>query len=162
MKSELQDRLNDCEAELVDIDERLENLDPFDKTRKYLTYYALIRACGTAEYVYRAIVADYFTSLGDTKIDKFLNKAVREGSMSASYNNMCNLLQRFDDNWKEQFSQEVKNHPDGNRIISSAKSLVANRHAFAHGRSISASFSDIKLYYMDMMILIEVFDNAVR
>ena len=26
----------------------------------YLTQYALIRSCGTVEYVYRAIIADFF------------------------------------------------------------------------------------------------------
>lgn len=162
MNSELQAMLDECEGELEDIAQRIEKISPFDKGRKYLTNYALIKASGTAEYVYRAILADYFAALGNPKIDRYLNKAIRQGSMSATYENMCKLLGKFDNQWKRDFSQSVSEDEHGEQIKISATSLVQNRHAFAHGRTITASFFDIKSYYKDMVLLIEIFDSVVK
>lgn len=162
MNSELQAMLVECEEELEDIAMRIKGTSPFDRGRKYLTNYALIRASGTAEYVYRAIIADYFAALGNAKIDKYLDKAIRQGSMSATYENMSNLLGKFDETWKSEFSQSVNRNEHGEQIKASAKSLVQNRHAFAHGRPIAASFSDIKSYYQDMILLIEIFNTVVK
>lgn len=162
MNSELQAMLGESKEELEDIAMRIRETSPFDECRKYLTNYALIRAAGTAEYVYRAIIADYFAALGNAKIDKYLDKAIRQGSMSATYENMSNLLGKFDEKWKSEFSQSVNRNEHGEQIKASAKSLVQNRHAFAHGRPITASFSDIKSYYQDMILLIEIFNSVAK
>lgn len=44
MKSELQDLINDCTAEINDIESRISTLPAFDKAVRYLTQYALIDA----------------------------------------------------------------------------------------------------------------------
>ena len=85
MKQELQDMLADCTAELSDIEAKINALPALDKSRQYFSNYALIKACGTVEFVYRSIVADHFSQLGDTKIDKYLDTAIRQGSNSAKY-----------------------------------------------------------------------------
>lgn len=69
MKQELQDLINECFSEITDIESRIQSLPPFDKERRYLTNYVLIRVCGSVEYVYRSIVADYFSQLSDSRID---------------------------------------------------------------------------------------------
>ena len=68
MKPELQQMLNDCNAELNDIDAKIKALAALDKTKQYLTNYALMKVCGTVEFVYRSIIADFFAKLACSQI----------------------------------------------------------------------------------------------
>ena len=161
MKTELQNQINDCTAELNDIDSKMSSLSPLDKTKVYLTNYALIRAGGTIEHVYRSIVADFFLSTPVPQIHNYLEKTVRNGSMSATYDNMSGLLGKFDDAWQRNFKNAVDAHPDRTRLRDSLRSLVTNRHAFAHGGVPTATFQDIKNYYNDALTVINIFDSIV-
>ena len=161
MKQELQDMITACSSELTDIGNKMGNLAPLDKTKSYLTQYALIRACGTIEFVYRSIVADFFDQFGVDQIETYIDKTVRRGSMSCTYDKMCSLLGKFDDSWCNNFKQLVNQHLDGQRMMSSVNSLVNNRHLFAHGRPPTATFTDICQYYQDGLTLIGLFDSVV-
>lgn len=161
MKQELQDMLDLCSLELDDIEERINNLPILDKARQYLTNYALIKSSGTAEFVYRSIIADYFSKLSDSKIDTYLDNSIRKGSMSATYDNMKKLLGKFDDNWQKDFKNAVQSRSDKNKLIDASTSLVNNRHSFAHGKPPTATFLDIKQYYADVVQLIEILDSIV-
>ena len=161
MKQELQDMLDLCLLELDDIEERINNLPILDKARQYLTNYALIKSSGTAEFVYRSIIADYFSKLSDSKIDTYLYNSIRKGSMSATYDNMKKLLGKFDDNWQKDFKNAVQSRSDKNKLIDASTSLVNNRHSFAHGKPPTATFLDIKQYYADVVQLIEILDSIV-
>lgn len=161
MKQELKDMLDVCSEELEDIEQRIDKLPPLDKGRQYLTNYALIKASGTAEFVYRSIVVNHFSRLSDSKINNYLDKTIIESSMSAKYDNMQKLLGKFDNSWKENFKHDVQIRTDKDRLISSSNSLVINRHSFAHGRTPTATFLDIKQYYTDVVQLIEIFDTIV-
>ena len=162
MNTNLQTLINDCNAELADIDSRISSMPPLDKGKIYFAQYALIRACGTIEFVYRSIVADYFSQFNIPQIETYLDKDIRSGSMSANYDNIRKLLKKFDSQWDTSFNNSVQSHPYGQRIKSSIKSLVNNRHLFAHGRPPTATFNDIKQYYSDAVILIQLLDQAVR
>ena len=162
MKNELQDVINECTMELNEISQRIKELPPLDKFRLYLTNYALIKACGTLEYVYRSIVADFFDQSSLPQIHTYIEKTIRNGSMSATYNNMGGLLGKFDDNWEKDFKRLVQQNIDSQRIISSSNSLVRNRHLFAHGQAPTASFNDIIQYYQDTLELIRILDLIVR
>lgn len=162
MKPELNNLLIECSRQLNDIDTKMSTLPAFDKTRAYLTQYALIKACGTLEYVYRSIVADFFDQSSLTQIHTYLDKTVRSGSMSATYDNMSGLLGKFDADWRKNFKDAVQNRADGQKIIASANSLVNNRHSFAHGKVPTATFNDILQYYNDALILINELDSVVK
>ncbi len=162
MKPELQDLIQECTAELNNISSRIGKLPPLDKARLYLTNYALIKACGTVEFVYRSIVADFFDQSSLSQIHTYIDKTVRSGSMSATYDNMGKLLGKFDDNWKKTFVNLVKQRGDKQKIIDSSNSLVTNRHLFAHGKSPTASFNDIFQYYHDTLELINMLDMVVK
>ena len=161
MTAALQNILADCTAEMNDIQIKINALSPLDKTKKYLTNYALVKACGTLEFVYRSIVVDYFSGINNTQIHTYLDKQVLQGSMSATYNNMCGLLNKFDDSWKTNFKNAVNAHVDSQRLISSLDSLVTNRHSFAHGRMPTATFQDIYNYYNDGVTVLGIFDSVV-
>lgn len=162
MKQELRDMLADCTAELDDIGQRIDALPLLDQGCRYLTNYALIKACGTVEFVYRSIVADHFAQLSNDRIDTYLDSTIRRGSNSAKYENMKNLLKKFDPQWCTNFHHAVTKLDNGQRLIAASNSLVANRHNFAHGKSPSATFLEIKQYYLDVVQLIDVFDSIVN
>ena len=161
MKDELQYLIDECATEINDIETRITAMPPFDDGVRYLTHYALIKASGTAEFVYRSIVADYFSALSNSRIDTYLDAAIRQGSMSAKYSNMCKLLGKFDEQWQSNFKSAVKAHPNSQRIIAASDSLVTNRHDFAHGKTPTATFNDIKNYYFDVLELIKILDSIV-
>ena len=162
MKPELQNMIQECTIELNDISSRMGKLPPLDKARLYLTNYALIKACGTVEFVYRSIVADFFDQSSLSQIHTYIDKTVRSGSMSATYDNMSKLLGKFDDNWKLSFVNLVKQRANKQKIIDSSNSLVNNRHLFAHGKAPTASFNDIFQYYQDTLELIKMLDTVVK
>ena len=161
MKVELQNLIDDCNTELSDIESRIQGLQPLDKGVRYLTNYALIKASGTAELVYRSIVADHFSQLSNSRIDTYLDSTVRFGQMSAKYEQMYNLLKKFDDAWYSSFKAAVTAAPNGQRMKDASNSLVTNRHSFAHGKNPTATFNDIKQYFQDVVNLINIFDSIV-
>ena len=97
----------------------------------------------------------------DARIDNFIDASVRRGSMSAKYENMCNLLGKFDKAWADKFKTTVAANSDGKKMIDASNSLVENRHGFAHGRNPTATFIEIKQYYLDVLQLITIFDSIV-
>lgn len=161
MKNELQQQLEDCSNELNEIDMKIRDLAPLDKTKSYLTNYALIRTCGTIEYVYRSIVADYFNQFPIPQMHTYIENTIRNGSMSATYDNMCSLLGKFDVEWNKTFKNSVKCRPDSTKLQDSLKSLVNNRHLFAHGKNPMATFQEIRNYYNDALIILGIFDSTV-
>lgn len=161
MKSELQELIDECTAEINDIETRIATMSALDKEVRYLTHYALIKASGTAEFVYRSIVADYFSALSDSRIDTYLDASVRKSSMSIKCDMMCKLLGKFDDQWQKNFRKAVGDHENGQKIIAASNSLATNRHDFAHGKTPTATFNDIKNYYFDVLELIKIFDSVV-
>lgn len=161
MKRELQEQIAECTSELADIESKIDKLQPLEKTRVYFTNYALMKACGTVEFVYRSIVADFFDRSSIEQVHTYIDKNVRQGSMSATYDNMSGLLGKFDKTWRDNFKNAVHTHPDSHKLIDSANSLVNNRHLFAHGKPITATFKEINQYYSDVVILINILDSVV-
>lgn len=168
MKTELQNLINDCKQELVDIEARINNLPIMDKGRQYLTNYALIKTCGTIEYTYKSIVADYFSQYSSVQIDRYLEKTLINSSRSAKYDMIRSLLDQFDSTWYAQFHAQAQSHfdqvtgvGDFGKLKSSLDSLVSNRHQFAHGRITSATFLDIKGYFQDAIEVLLILDSVV-
>ena len=154
--------LDECTAELNDIEARINALPSLDKGIKYFTNYALIKACGTVEFVYRSIVADHFSQLSNSRIDTYLDTTIRQGSNSATYDNMKKILNKFDAQWGKNFQTAVNGNPKGQQFIGASNSLVTNRHNFAHGRVPTATFLEIKQYYTDVVSLVQIFDSIVH
>lgn len=161
MTENVKNLLSECSMELNNIETIISKLDPFDKTNKYLTQYALIKASGTLEYAYRSIIADYFSRYNIPQIDKYLSTTIRESSSSVKYENICNILNKFDENWSKAFKTRMSGRIDGNLIIQASNSLVSNRHTFAHGNEPSATFNDIKVYYYNIIEMISELDSIL-
>ena len=161
MQNTLRKALKNCSQELNEI-EKIIRKNGLDSQVKYLTMYALIKACGTIEFVFKSIIADFFKKSSIIQIHIYLEKTVREAATSPKYNNVANLLKKFDDKWSSDFKDAMKNHPHYNRIISSMNSLVENRHQFAHGKLPTVTFRDIKNYFNDSKEFLEILDKVVK
>lgn len=157
----MQEQLQQCKAELDNIDSIIRS-SPLDKNVPYLTMYALIKSCGTIEYVFKSIVADYFSISTIPQIHTYIDNTVREGYSSPKYDNICRLIRKFDDKWTKAFKQNIEDHPNKNKIIDSINSLVNNRHQFAHGKNPTVSFKEIQNYYSDSVEVLNILDAVVK
>ena len=82
--------------------------------------------------------------------------------MNPSYTNMCNLLSKFDDNWNNNFKDQVGAHPDSNRLHMSLKSLNAARNELAHGGRPTITIQSVEDYYLDAIQILRILDSVVR
>lgn len=161
MKHSHSEQLKNCKIELTYIEKTIKK-EPLDNRVPYLTMYALIKACGTIECVFKSIVVDYFKKSSISQIHTYLDKTVSDSSRSPNYNNMCQMLKNFDDQWSNNFKDNVENHPEKNKLKSSIDSLVSNRHQFAHGKNPTVTFGDINTYFMDAVELLKIFDKSIK
>lgn len=129
-------------------------------SRRYLTLYSLIKASGVVEFSFKTILADYHLA-GLPQAVTYINNTVRDSSKNPSLDNIFALLKEFDFQWYLTFKNQLKAHPDSLRIKQSIKSLCDNRNSFAHGKSCTASFTDIMQYFEDSIIVITILDSVV-
>lgn len=153
--------LDTCQDDLDRINAIIQHIGSSDSIVPYLTKYSLIKACGTIEIAYKAIIADYCSKYSKKQVKTFLTNKVRESSSNPSYSNICGILADFDDDWKSDFKEQIKNNPNFTRLQTSLKSLVDARNDFAHGGNPSVSFFDVVNYYKDSRKIIETLDDIV-
>jgi len=107
--------LDNCREELEKISKIRETDDPLSPTMRFLTMYALIRACGSIECSYKTIIADFCEYKQGPQVKRYLTYSIRENS----------------------------------------------RNQFAHGKDITISFEDVKIYFEDACIIINILDDVV-
>lgn len=151
--------LNDCLADLVNV-EVIINRSSLSPNARYLTNYALIKACSTIERCFKKIIADRIENLASI-MSYYVNKEVRESSANPSYDKMLDFLAKYNPSWKNNFKARVKGHADARRIKSSLESLVNNRNTFAHTGSCACSFADVSNFYVDAVEFINILDDVV-
>lgn len=127
---------------------------------RYLTHYSLIRACGTIEFAFKTIIADFHQGISP-QLTNYLDNKVRSNSCNPSYQNIISMLGDFDSQWKTDFKNQVNSLQDSQRILGSLSSLNANRNSLAHGHGSIVSFNDIQTYFADAIQIIKVLDNVV-
>lgn len=127
---------------------------------RYLTHYSLIRACGTIEYSFKTIIADFHQNMSP-QLSTYIDNKVRSNSCNPSYQNILSMLGDFDDNWKNNFKNQINARPDKDRLLASLNSLNVNRNSLAHGHGSIVPFSDIKLYFNDAVQIINILDSVV-
>ena len=134
--------LDDCYREITVIEAHI-NGNKFDSLNPFLISYAVVKACGVIEVVYKNLVVDTI-SVGATSAGKaFFDKNIRDSSSNPSTGNMQRLLQDLNGSWAQQFESQVKGTPEKGSL----SSLVQLRNDFAHGRSVTASIGDVKKYF---------------
>ena len=158
---EAQDSIDKCLEELQRIYHLVEGHGGTSPIVPFLTNYAIVRACGTIEYSFKTILSDSLSG-HSSQIANYIDHTIRNSSMNPSRENICKTLKKFDDTWNSEFKSRLNNHTDSARIKSSIDSLNSSRNSFAHGDPLTSSFDDIRNYFNDSIVIIEILDDLVN
>lgn len=153
--------LEACKKDLEKINHLIVGMGALADPVPYLTKYALMKACGTLEFCFKTIIADMHVG-ASSQVQNYINRKIRESSMSPTESNICGILKSFDDNWNKNFKTELNNHSECGKIRSSLTSLINARNTFAHGMSSTVSFNEVQEYFNESIKLIEILDNVVH
>jgi hypothetical protein len=156
-----QNSIDICLTELQRIFHLIEGLGHMSPIVPFLTNYSIVRACGTLEFSFKTIISDLHA--GHTpQVQNYVNNTIRNSSMNPSLDNIYKTLKRFDEEWNRKFKEKLNSHGHSLRIKSSIESLNNARNSFAHGDTPSSSFENIKTYFEDSVIILEMLDEVVN
>jgi len=158
---EVEKMLIDCQVDLEQTNTIIAGLGLGSLIVPYLTKFAIIRACGTIEVVFKTIIADFCDKRSKKQVKFFISKKVRENSCNPSYDKICQVLSDFDEKWKEDFKTGMKKNVDYLILKTSLQSLVDARNDFAHGGNPSSSIKDVIRYFSDSRTVVEILDSVV-
>lgn len=159
---EAQSSIDKCHEELRTIRTLIETLlGHTSPIIPYLTKYAIVRACGTIEFCFKTIIADLHAG-NIPQVANYIDNTIRYSSMNPSISNICGTLKKFDEDWNSSFKERLKNHPDYERIKDSIDSLNNARNSFAHGGTPTSSFENVRSYFNDTVVIIEILDDIVH
>lgn len=158
----VQQLIDECLSDLTNAMAIVTSIGSSSNVVPYLNKYSVIRACGTIEVAFKAIITDYCVYRSKPQLKNYVSLKVKDSSMNPSYSNICGLLKSFDDSWCNQLKQQLEVHPDKSKILSALKSLVDSRNDFAHGGNPTISLNDSIGYYKEAVKLIDILDNIIR
>ncbi|WP_447868189.1 HEPN domain-containing protein [Rahnella aceris] len=150
-----------CWSELEKIGHLLEGFGAMANPTSYLTRYSIIKACGTIEYSFKTIICDHQYSSHSLQVQNFINEKFRNSSMNPSFENILSGLKWFDPEWKASFKERFRLHENRSRLQDSLKSLNTARNTFAHGNNPTASFANIRDYFCDSVVILEIMESVI-
>lgn len=157
---DVKDLVNNCEEELEKIKEFIES-NKFSPMQPFLTKYTVIKVCGTLEQSFKILISDFTCKDQKPQVKKFIDESFRRSSMNPNMENIRGALGRFDENWKDNFNDLVKNDENSTIIVEAIKSLNTNRNSFAHGGNITPSFNDIYTYFQHSKKIIKYIEDSL-
>lgn len=156
MDSRYIEQLDDCSRELQIIETHINN-DKFNSLNPFLISYAVVKACGSIEVVYKNLIVDIIAVGSTTEAKNYLEKNIRDSSSNPTTGNIQRLLQDLNSTWAQQFEAQTK----GKDEKGSLSSLVGLRNDFAHGRSVTASIGNVKQYFEDAKTVLTWLEGIV-
>ncbi len=158
MTPDLLARLDDCSDELEKIKTRI-NKDQFDDMVRFLQRYAIIKACGTIEYVVKNMIADHVDAGSSAELQNYISIRVRDSSTNPTTGNISNLLGEFSSTkWKKIFDDSLASHAEEK---ASLNSLVQLRNDFAHGKSPTIGILNIIKYFNHARTIVSLVETAL-
>ena len=137
MNDSSQRLINDCSNDINKIKKWIDD-NPTDSLIQYLVPYAVVRASGTIEYVFKQMIYDYLSAEAGKDTKTYLEHAIIDSSSNPTTSMIARVIQDFDEKKAETFraslSSEEKHH---------LNSLVSSRNDVAHGRNINASINSV-------------------
>lgn len=141
-----------CRSELVHVETSIATLGVVSSVAPYLTKYAVIRACGVVEVSFKALIADFCNKRSNKQVKRYIALKITRSSANPSHSKIIEMLDQFDEDWKNAFKAKIGADPDKTHLLDSLQSLVDARNEFAHGGNPTLSISDV----------IRHFDHACR
>ena len=156
---DVENLINKCISELKDIAGIKKVVGDTSQIMRFLTRYALIKSCGTIEFAYKTLIADYCGGSQTTQIKNYLDVNVRSSSSNPTMDNIYKLLSEFDISWKDKLKKTLQEHEKSDKITLSLHSLNFARNEFAHGGDPNITFNDVVIYFKDSYELIKMIDS---
>lgn len=150
-----------CDAELDHVQTIIVSLGATSAVVPYLTKYAVVRACGSIETSFKAVIADYCSHRSKSQVKRFINRRIRDGSANPTIENMNKFLLDFDKDWQSEFKNKLNAEPNKSVLITSLQSLVDARNEFAHGGNPTTSLMDVVQYFGHAKRIVEIMDSVV-
>jgi len=159
--ADVQKMLDDCEVDLKAVKSIIDSLGYSSNIVPYLNRYAIIKACGTVEVAFKSIIADHCSRRAKKQVKSYLSRKIKNSSSNPSFDNICSLLGDFDKDWRKDFKDKLKAHPNHSSLTTSIQSLVDARNDFAHGGSPSVTISDVIAYFSDFREVLDILDSII-
>jgi RiboL-PSP-HEPN len=155
------ERIDSCLSEFSKINHMIEGMGHASTPVPFLTRYIIIRASGTIEFSFKAIICDAHGDNQTKQIKQFIDSKFRNSSINPSYENICSGLKDFDKEWNNKFKKNIDSFADKNKILDSLKSLNAARNSFAHGGTPTISFNSTHEYFKDAIKILSALEDAI-
>lgn len=153
---------------MIDIDKREKRIDSlFDKIKKLqnldemdieliaeFTKYLCILVSGHLEKSIYLFLSSYATTRSCKEISTFVDKNLKLFT-NAKLGKIESLLESFKKEWKDK----LINMHNYDEIKASINSLITDRHAIAHGNTLSLSMSRLNKYYLDTKKLLNEIES---
>lgn len=153
--------VNTCSNDLSRIDGFITMMGSTSPASNFLTKYALMHICGTLERSYKTIITDYYKRFSH-ELERFIDRNVSDASLNATYDNICKVLKSFNEAKCTEFKNKVHALPNHDRVLSSFTSLNNLRNDLVHGRSMTESFSNIRILYQEVLQVIIKLDETLQ
>lgn len=157
MTDENERKIDDCCNELTNIKSWIDK-NPLDSNVRYLAAYAVVKASGTIEVVFKSMIYDVLADKVKLETQNYLTKMVIESSCNPSTGNMSNLLDQLDTQRKIKFNNMIK----GKTEKSDLNSLVSLRNDVAHGRTMNSSINTVKKYFESGVFILEKLEESLN
>ncbi len=152
--------ISDCNDELIKIRNQINQLGSTNSVSGFLTRYSLIKICGTLEICYKTIIADFYEQLAP-HLGSFIGYHLRDASMNAKYENICNAIVRFDKTKSDSFKARVQALHNKDKALQSLSDLNTARNEFAHGNIPNLSFNDLCDKFIESIRILEELDSIM-
>ncbi len=153
--------LAQCSSELVHVQDSINALGITSAVSPYLTKYAVIRACGSVEVAFKALIADYCNKRSKKQVKRYIALKITRSSANPSHGKIIEMLDQFDEAWKNSFKANLGADPLKTQMLSSLQSLVDARNEFAHGGNPTLSISDVITHFGHARKVLEHVDHVV-
>lgn len=159
MKNESKIKWEETETELQEIKKWIDSgRNKFDSKTRYLISYAVIKASGTVEVVFKNIIYDFLSENVKEETAFYIEKMILDSSCNPNIGNMSNILQNISVDFKKKFDDKVKQSGKKDKI----NSLVQLRNDFAHGESITVSIETVITYFEAAKDIILILNEVVN
>lgn len=149
--------ITNCKYELNNIKKWIDN-NKLDSNVRFLVSYAVIKACGTTEVIFKGIIFDYLSQGVNNEAKEYFTRNILESSSNPKPSNIERLLKIINPSWQKSFSGKINKTNEEADL----RSLVQLRNEFSHGNNITSSIEDIIRYFDGAEKILTELDMIVR
>lgn len=149
--------LADCEYEIKNILQWI-GKNRFHSNIKYLVSYAIIKASGTIEIVFKTIIYDFLSENATKEAKQFLSSKILDSSCNPSTQKISAIINGFDGKKSKDFDKKLKNTQEKSDL----NSLVSLRNDLAHGGTVNVTINTVYKYFVSGKTVIEWLEDIIQ